>query len=256
MESFVIGFASLLVLGLVRYFVIAGAFFLLFYKLLAKKLASSKLQLRPTGWSTFLKEIWHSALTCIILAMIGAFVLLGPLRPHTLLYSDVGEYPFWWLPVSLLISLVIHDAYFFWMHLAMHHRKIFSLVHLEHHRSTNPSPWTSYSFHVVEALFEGGIVVLLAFTLPLHPSVIVTFTFVSFVINVYGHLGYEIMPRGFRNSVLFQVIATSCFHNLHHRKFGGNYGLYFRFWDRLMKTEHPEYVKEYDRIQQRRFGGN
>jgi sterol desaturase/sphingolipid hydroxylase (fatty acid hydroxylase superfamily) len=40
---------------------------------------------------------------------------------------------------------------------------------------------------------------------------------------------------------------------MHHSKFKGNYGLYFRVWDRLCKTEHPDYVKEYDRIQKNRF---
>ena len=27
-----------------------------------------------------------------------------------------------------------------------------------------------------------------------------------------------------------------------------------RYWDRLMGTEHPDYVKQYDRIQEQRFG--
>jgi sterol desaturase/sphingolipid hydroxylase (fatty acid hydroxylase superfamily) len=40
---------------------------------------------------------------------------------------------------------------------------------------------------------------------------------------------------------------------MHHSKFIGNYGLYFRFWDRLMKTERPDYIKEYDKIQKIRF---
>jgi sterol desaturase/sphingolipid hydroxylase (fatty acid hydroxylase superfamily) len=26
------------------------------------------------------------------------------------------------------------------------------------------------------------------------------------------------------------------YHNLHHERFNGNYGLYFTFWDRLMGT--------------------
>ena len=73
------------------------------------------------------------------------------------------------------------------------------------------------------------------------------------MVNVYGHLGYEIAPKWFRNSFLFEIINTSTHHNLHHHKFKGNYGLYFRIWDRIMKTEHPDYVKEYDKIQQRRF---
>jgi sterol desaturase/sphingolipid hydroxylase (fatty acid hydroxylase superfamily) len=95
---------------------------------------------------------------------------------------------------------------------------------------------------------------VLALVLPLHPGTILAFTIVSFLVNVYGHLGYEIMPRRFRHSVWFGIINTSCHHNLHHRRFKGNYGLYFRWWDRLMKTEHPDYVKEYDRVQAQRFG--
>ena len=50
------------------------------------------------------------------------------------------------------------------------------------------------------------------------------------------------------------MINTSVYHNLHHSKFKGNYSLYFRWWDKLMKTENPDYVKEYDRIQEQRFG--
>jgi sterol desaturase/sphingolipid hydroxylase (fatty acid hydroxylase superfamily) len=148
----------------------------------------------------------------------------------------------------------MHDAYFYWIHRIMHHARVFRHIHLVHHQSTNPSPWAAYSFHFAEGLAEGAVVIVLAFVLPMHVSTVIAFTFVSFVINVYGHLGYEIMPRRFRNSIWFQIINTSTYHNLHHRKFRGNYGLYLRVWDRWMGTEHPDYVKEYDKIQERRFG--
>jgi len=88
----------------------------------------------------------------------------------------------------------------------------------------------------------------------MHRFAIEMFVLSSFIINVYEHLGYEVAPKWFRNSILFEVLNTSVHHNLHHHKFKGNYGLYFRVWDRLLKTEHPDYVKEYDRIQQNRFG--
>ncbi|MFA6249390.1 MAG: sterol desaturase family protein, partial [Mucilaginibacter sp.] len=105
-----------------------------------------------------------------------------------------------------------------------------------------------------EAWTEGGVLILLAFVLPMHQLTIILFTISGFIINVYGHLGYEIAPRRLRNSIWFEVFNTSTYHNIHHSKFKGNYGLYFRVWDRLMKTEHPDYVKEYDAIQQKRFG--
>jgi len=78
------------------------------------------------------------------------------------------------------------------------------------------------------------------------------FTIVAFGINVYGHLGYEIAPKWFRRTWLFEIMNTSVHHNLHHSKFIGNYGLYFRFWDRLMKTENPDYVKSYDALMAKR----
>ncbi|RZK51397.1 MAG: fatty acid hydroxylase family protein, partial [Pedobacter sp.] len=90
--------------------------------------------------------------------------------------------------------------------------------------------------------------------LPMHKLAIILFVLVGFIINVYGHLGYETAPKWLRKSFLFEIINTSVHHNLHHSKFNGNYGLYFRLWDRLCKTENPDYVQEYDRIQANRFG--
>lgn len=244
----------LAIVTIVRYFAIAGTFFLVFYKWLSNKLATSKLQLRKASTKDFLREIWHSSVSSIMISITAGMVLVGPLRPYTFIYSGIHEYPLWWLPVSLVLALIIHDTYFYWMHRALHHDRIFRFAHLEHHRSTNPSPWASYSFHAIEAVLEGAIIIILAFVLPIHPYVILAFTFISFFINVYGHLGYEIMPKGFRKSIWFGIINTSCYYNLHHRKFKGNYSLYFRFWDKLLKTEHPDYVKEYDLIQKQRFG--
>jgi sterol desaturase/sphingolipid hydroxylase (fatty acid hydroxylase superfamily) len=74
------------------------------------------------------------------------------------------------------------------------------------------------------------------------------------MINVYGHLGFEIAPKWYRRTWIFEVLNTSVYHNLHHENFIGNFGLYFKVWDRLMGTEHPDYVQRYDEIQERRFG--
>lgn len=239
---------------LLRYFLMAGVAFVVFYQLYKAKFKKHKIQERSATRSDFLREMAHSSVSSVLLALM-AFVALSPwLRPYTLLYTKLDAYPIWWIPVSLLLSLLVHDAYFYWMHRVLHHKRLFKITHVVHHQSTNPSPWASYSFHFLEALAEGAVVIVLVFTLPLHPITLFLFAFSSFAINVYGHLGYEIMPKGFRKTVMFEIINTSTFHNLHHRKFKGNYGLYLRVWDRLMGTEHPDYVKEYDKLQERRFG--
>lgn len=254
MKQMVLEILAIFLLTVCRYFIVAGTAFMIVYKWLAARMASSKIQLRSVTSSAIWHEIRHSIASILMLAITAYVVIRGPLHDHTLIYDDVHTYPLWWLPVSLVLTLVIHDTYFYWIHRLMHHERIFQFVHLVHHRSVNPSPWASYSFHVMEAVLEGAVVIVLAFVMPLHPGTIMAFTLVSFVINVYGHLGYEIMPRWFRHSIMFEFVNTSCHHNLHHKRFKGNYGLYFRVWDRLMGTEHPDYVKEYDRVQAQRFG--
>jgi Delta7-sterol 5-desaturase len=254
MDTIVNAIFTIFGMSVVRYFVLAGIPFVLFYLLLPAKFRRFKIQGRLASKKDFIREIWHSMLSVIIFSLYAVVVLLTPLRQYTLVYDQVGDYSVLYIGISLALSLIIHDTYFYWMHRLLHHKRLFKIVHLVHHKSINPSPWTSYSFHLFEGVTEGFILVILALVLPMHPVTILLFTVTGFVINVYGHLGYEITPKWFRHTWLFQLLNTSVHHNLHHSKFKGNYGLYFRIWDRLMGTEHPDYVKEYDKLQEQRFG--
>ncbi|RAJ08745.1 sterol desaturase/sphingolipid hydroxylase (fatty acid hydroxylase superfamily) [Chitinophaga skermanii] len=239
---------------LLRYFVIAGVAFVLFYKIFAHRFANNKIQVKQAGKADFLREVLHSSISSICLAATALLAFSGWVRPYTMIYTHYNDFPIWYIPLSVFLALIVHDTYFYWMHRVLHHKKLFNLTHLVHHRSTNPSPFTAYSFHVLEAIAEGWVILVIVFVMPMHPLSITLFALSSLLINVYGHLGYEIMPKGFRKSWLFHVLNTSTFHNLHHQKFKGNYGLYFRWWDRWMKTEHPSYVEQYDRLQAKRFG--
>lgn len=242
------------VVNVLRYFIVAGLPFLIFYILFPDFFSKNKIQSRFAGRKDFFREILHSVQTTFILAGVALLIIYSPFSAYTKLYRDISAYPLWWIPASVLIALVMHDTYFYWMHRMVHHPKLFRRVHLLHHRSVNPSPWTSYSFHFIEGVLEGMIAPIVLMLVPMHPLGLILFTSASFVINVYGHLGYEVAPRWFRHSFLFEILNTSVHHNLHHKKFKGNFGLYFRVWDRLMGTEVPEYVAEYDKVQERRFG--
>ena len=253
MENILHYFIPILV-NLLRYFVFAGIPFLIFYLLIPKKFILNKIQTRFAQRKDFLREISSSVQTSFIAGGIILLFLHSPLREYTRIYKDIEDYSVWWIPLSIIAALIIQDTYFYWLHRIMHHPKLFNKIHLEHHKSTNPSPWTSYSFHALEAIAEVMILPVILFCLPIHPIALSLFGVFGFMINVYGHLGYEIAPKKFRNSFLFEILNSSVHHNLHHEKFKGNYGLYFRIWDRIMKTEHPDYVKRYDLIQEKRFG--
>ena len=242
--------------NLLRYFLLAGIPFLIFYKLFPNHFLVNKIQSRLAGRKDFIREILHSLQTTFILVAVGLALLYSPLKAYTQVYNDLSLHALWWVPTSVLLALVLHDTYFYWMHRIVHHPTLYAKVHLLHHKSTNPSPWASYSFHFFEGVLEAMVAPLILLLIPMHPLALLSYTILAFTINVYGHLGYEIAPKWFRNSFLFQIVNTSVHHNLHHEKFKGNYGLYFRVWDRLMGTEHPEYVARYDAIQERRFGSH
>jgi lathosterol oxidase len=246
--------ATIFGISTIRYFVIAGIPFLACYKLFTNWLSQAKIQGKYAVRRDFIREIFYSLQTTAVFTLIAFLVLNTPFRQLTQVYLNVSDYPTWWLFASLVLSLIIHDTYFYWMHRLLHHPRLFKHAHLVHHQSTNPSPWASYSFHFIEAWTEGAVLLVITMILPMHMISILLFVIVGFIINVYGHLGYEVAPKWLRRTFLFEILNTSVHHNLHHSKFKGNYGLYFRIWDRLMGTEHPDYVKDYDRVQQNRFG--
>ncbi|MBC9909512.1 sterol desaturase family protein [Chitinophaga varians] len=253
MQTLTEALARIFSLSALRYFLVAGIPFMMFYWIFPARLKRQKIQRKEASRKDFFREIGHSMQTTLVFSVISVILLFTPVRQFTQLYQHMNDYPLWYIGVSLVLSLVVHDTYFYWMHRLLHHPKLFRATHLLHHKSSNPSPWTSYSFHLLEAIVEGGVLVVIVCIMPMHPLTLLLFTITGFMINVYGHLGYEIMPRWFRHSWLFELSNTSVHHNLHHSRFKGNYGLYFRIWDRVMGTEHPDYVKEYDRIQAQRF---
>jgi sterol desaturase/sphingolipid hydroxylase (fatty acid hydroxylase superfamily) len=146
---------------------------------------------------------------------------------------------------------IIHDTYFYWVHRLMHHPKLYRRVHLIHHKSTNPSPWTAYAFHPLEAVLEAGIIPVIAFTLPVQRDALVWFFLFQIIYNVYGHLGYELYPKNFHKTWIGRYVNTSVAHNLHHKHFTGNFGLYTLVWDRLMGTMNPRYDETYEAVTQR-----
>lgn len=245
---------SPILLNILRYVLIAGFAFFIFYKWFPSYFSKNKIQVKLAKTKDFIREISHSAQTTVVIAVVSVLVFSTPLAEYTQVYLNLPDRPLWWIPVSVVLMLIIHDTYFYWMHKTVHHPKLFKHIHLVHHKSINPTPFASFSFHIYESILEGLIAPILLLTLPLHPLSLLIFSTFSFLFNAYGHLGYEIMPKWFRRSFLFEILNTSTHHNIHHSKFKGNFGLYFRLWDRVMKTENPNYVKEYDVIQNRRFG--
>lgn len=123
----------------------------------------------------------------------------------------------------------------------MHTRRLFPIMHRVHHLSHNPTPWAAFAFHPTEAVVQAIVFPIVALFMPLHPLTALVWLIYMTTLNVLGHLGFEILPRGFVRNWWTRWHNTSVHHNMHHRHVNCNYGLYFNIWDRLMKTNHPRY---------------
>lgn len=242
------------IFSIAKYFFVTLPLFVIFYLAGKDYFKSNKIQKKEATRKDFIREIGNSAASSVVMTIVFVLVIFTPVREITafskLHFSIVR------ILLTVLGALVIHDTYFYWMHRLMHHHPlIFKHIHLTHHRSVNPSPFTSYSFHFLEAIAEAMVIPIIMLILPTNVFTIWIFLSASFCINVYGHLGYEIMPLWFRKTQMFNFFNTSVYHNLHHSHFKGNYGLYFRFWDKIMKTENQDYTKKYDAVQEMRLYG-
>ena len=142
--------------------------------------------------------------------------------------------------------VVAHDAYFYWVHRAMHHPKLFKTFHRLHHRSVTPTPFAAYAFDVPEALVMFAFLPIWLLFIPTPVTVISAFLALMIIRNTMGHAGLELHARWWLKTPLTRWISTTTHHDLHHSgSFKYNYGFYFTWWDKLMGTEHPDYAAEF-----------
>jgi len=251
-----IDFAKHLGVGLgadmLRYFVFAGVPFLLLYVLFRSKLVRFKIQQKFPEDKHMIREIGYSMLSMLIFAAMSAGLFLLRKHGYTKIYLDIHEHSMAYFVFSVLVFIVAHDTYFYWSHRFMHMKAVYPYVHLIHHRSVNPTPWATFSFHPIEAVMQFLIVPIMVFLIPLHPLAIFAWSMYQLALNVGGHTGYEFFRSGFTRRIHTMWSNTATHHIMHHRYVTSNYGLYFNVWDRIMGTNHERYDEEFEAIVKRR----
>ncbi|HEU4470339.1 MAG TPA: sterol desaturase family protein [Flavisolibacter sp.] len=230
-----------------RYLLIAGVFYGVFYLWFPDRWKRRKINERAYKKGQFKKEVFWSTVTALIFALAGSLMLLLWQKGFTKIYAGIDDYPLWWMPVSLLIALVAHETYYYWLHRWMHHPKIFRIVHKVHHDSNITSPWTAFSFHPLEGVLQALFLPVLLMVLPMHVYVLLIQLTIMTVSSVINHLDIEVYPRNFQRHLLGRWLIGATHHSLHHKQFKYNYGLYFTFWDKWKKTESPVYEELFDK---------
>ena len=220
-------------LGGVLYFAVlyfgVGGFNLLLTRVLLPRLGyGRRIDARPVPPAQRRREFGLSVVSILIFGL-GLIVPWGFL---TLGWARVAEDPSWWRIVLELAVLALWNELHFYVNHRLLHTRPLRRFHVPHHRSLVTTPWSTYSFHPVEALMLGSV--------PLIPMLLHDFSFTalallplfSIVINNLGHSNYEFSarekPRGWQ--------GASRRHHLHHTRYHGNYGFLAAWPDRLFRS--------------------
>lgn len=184
------------------------------------------------------REIGWSLAAAAIYGVPAGIVAWGwANRGWTRIYTDLHAWPLWYWPLSVLIYLVLHDSWFYWTHRLMHRPRWFRLAHAVHHASRPPTAWAAMAFSPIESLTGAVVIPALVLLVPIHVAALALVLAIMTVMGVTNHMGWEIFPRFVWNGPLGRILITASHHQRHHDRYRCNYGLYFRFWDRLCGTD-------------------
>jgi sterol desaturase/sphingolipid hydroxylase (fatty acid hydroxylase superfamily) len=224
------------------YFIIVSLFYFVFWKWGEERFRGARIQARRRANSKQIRfEIKNTLLLLVVTSPVTFIVSMLYASGHTKLTLDAATLGWPTIVATFFALLVFNDAWFYSWHRFLHHPKLFRYVHAVHHKSVDVNPFSSYSFHWFEGLILGIWVMPIALLVPIYMPILGALSGIGLINNVVSHLGYEILPRRLIRIPLLRWINTSTFHNLHHSSLKGNYGLMFRFWDRILGTEHPHY---------------
>jgi sterol desaturase/sphingolipid hydroxylase (fatty acid hydroxylase superfamily) len=187
--------------------------------------------------ATIRHELTLSVLSSWIYALPAAIGFEAWKHGGTAVYLDPLKYGLVWLVLSGFVYLVIQDAYYYWLHRLMHHPALFRWTHAGHHRSRQPTAFASFSFDWAEAALNAWLLPALAFVIPIHPAVILILLTLATIAAVLNHSGAEVLPPWMVRGPVGDWLITASHHSIHHNHYQKNFGLYFRFWDRVMKTD-------------------
>jgi lathosterol oxidase len=165
------------------------------------------------------------------------------------LYPSVADRGWPYAILSLILLLVLSDAWFYLCHRIYHfNRPVFRNIHSVHHLSVVTTPMTNSQISPWELLPSGLFAVVYLMIVPMALPVL---SFMVIVVSLYLillHSGYEIFPRGTAEHWLGKWLVTPTYHQMHHELFTKHMGLYFTWWDRMFGTYSAQYAARFAEV--------
>jgi lathosterol oxidase len=193
---------------------------------------------RPMRAGQLRRELAQSAMS-VLLFGVGSVVPWGLLK---LGWARLDPSP---SPLQIgleVVALAIWNDVHFWVNHRLLHSRLLRRFHGAHHRSVVTTPFATYSFHPVEALMLGNVILLPMLFHDFSFWALASVPLFSLFFNNIGHANYDFFPKVSYD----HWFAASRRHHLHHACHAGNYGFQWTFMDRLFGTRlaadaaHPQ----------------
>jgi sterol desaturase/sphingolipid hydroxylase (fatty acid hydroxylase superfamily) len=165
-----------------------------------------------------------------VLSVIAVFGMTTAIYRYALYDHPVS---LWRVLFEILAILLVYDFAYYWLHRAMHTKKLMRWVHGKHHEVHNPTAMES--FYLTPAELFAGLGLLLACSWLIGPVSIYSFAAVFFIhstLNITVHSG--LMSK---QLLLRPIDSLTHRHYVHHAgNYNNNYASLTPFWDTLFGT--------------------
>ncbi len=200
------------------------------------RLANNRIQEKECPQELVKRDIRQSLLS---LFSISGMLSLGLALRASGLTVEPAELSFINGLIWAIASLVLFDTWFYWAHRAIHHPRLYKIVHRWHHKAITPTVWSNNSDTFLDNMFCQSYWLIAPILLPAPTLILCLHKIYDQVTGMLGHAGHE-YAAGKMSSKPSPLIGTT-FHDQHHSAFHYNFATHFSIWDRLMGTLHPEY---------------
>jgi sterol desaturase/sphingolipid hydroxylase (fatty acid hydroxylase superfamily) len=215
---------------LVLYFSFAIGAWVLVHRVLIPLRIGHIVERNALGKGQIAREIRNSLLS---IAIFGAYGALTFAAWRAGIVTIAFEPSWRKLGVDVTILVLWNEIHFYAMHRLLHTRWLFRNVHRIHHQSAVPTPFSTYSFHWIESILLGSVMILAMLVHPFSAAALLALPIVSILLNTIGHWNYNL----FANHAALR--SASAEHTAHHLRVNGNFGFYLPFFDRWAGTALP-----------------
>lgn len=226
----------LALIGVGWYLLICGGLYLLLHRSrYATGAQRWKTQPRPPRRDQVRGELVDGVLSMSMVMGVVALSFWCAYRGANQLYASPGDYPLWYIPVSIFGVFVVMEVFEWAFHRACHRIPLLWKVHKQHHRYANPTPFGVMADQPFDMLIKASPILWIPFLFPIWDVALIgTFATMNFLYGTYLHAGFDPpwMP-----SPHSRFLVSAWHHNEHHAgSLEHNYGFFTGFMDILFGT--------------------